>query len=350
MQVESSMACNLQCIMCPWVDFRRTRDNRGIMKQEVWDAILPHLAQAKSIDFTGGGEPLLQPRLVDWLAQANEAGCETGLLTNGLLLRKELAAELTAAGINWICVSLDGADAEHYEKIRIGSNFEQVCENLSALAELRKGPVPKTMINFLLMRLNSHQVEEIVRLAARLGVDQVNFKQCDVSRGEHGKDLGLFGIKKTKEVRRLEKELTRARSLARKLGVATTVAPFTPRESPVCDQDPRSSLFIGYDGSVAPCINVAIGGPTAFLREEVFMPTVHYGRIPGQDLMDLWEAETCGFYRERFQSRVRAYEDTFVKTLARGSRPGHQRLMEAAVRAMPEAPEGCKVCHYLYDL
>lgn len=107
-------------------------------------------------------------------------------------------------------------------------------------------------------------------------------------------------------MRRLEKDPTKARSLAKKLGVATTVAPFTSRESPVCDQEPRNSLFIGYDGAVAPCINPAIRGPTTFLREEVVMPTVQYGRIPGQDLADLWEADTCRFYRERFQSRVRA--------------------------------------------
>ncbi len=137
MQVESSMACNRQCVMCARMHFRRACEKRSVMKQEVWDAIVPHMPEVKSVDLTGGGEPLVQPRLVDWLIQANAAGCQSGLLTNGLLLKKELAAQLTAAGINWICVSLDGADAEHYEKIRIGSYFEQVCENLSALAELR---------------------------------------------------------------------------------------------------------------------------------------------------------------------------------------------------------------------
>ena len=59
-----------------------------------------------------------------------------------------------------------------------------------------------------------------------------------------------------------------------------------PRETPVCAQDPRDSLFIRYDGAVAPCINLAIGGATTFLGEDVFMPTVHYGHIPGKDLVD----------------------------------------------------------------
>ena len=63
------------------------------------------------------------------------------------------------------------------------------------------------MINFVLMHTNLHQVEDIVRLAVRLGVDQVNFKQCDVIRGEQGKGLGLFRREKSKEVREVEKRL-----------------------------------------------------------------------------------------------------------------------------------------------
>ena len=172
--------------------------------------------------------------------------------------------QILNAGVDWICISMDGADAEMYEKIRIGSNFERVCENVANIAGLRSGNRPKTMINFVLMDLNFHQVEEIVRLAARLGVDQINFKQCDVIRGESGKGHGLFRAEETKEIRRLKKTLGKARRLAKKLNILTTAFSFTPEEKPVCEQDPRDSMFVRYDGTVAPCINLAIGGPTTF--------------------------------------------------------------------------------------
>ena len=58
------------------------------MSPEIWDAIRPYLSEVKSIDFTGGGEPLLQPKRVDWICEAHEAGCETGIVTNGLLLNE----------------------------------------------------------------------------------------------------------------------------------------------------------------------------------------------------------------------------------------------------------------------
>jgi MoaA/NifB/PqqE/SkfB family radical SAM enzyme len=336
--------------MCPWTEIRANLENKGVMTQEVWDAIKPHLRKVKSVDFTGGGEPLLQPNLAKWMGDAKSAGCETGILTNGLLLTEKRAMELIQAGWDWLCVSMDGATREKYEEIRQGSNFDKVCENLARIADLRKGEKPKTMINFVLMNINFDQVEEIVRLAKKLNVDQVNFKQCDVIRGEHGKGFGLFQSEETKELRRIQKGLNRALSLGNKLGIATTSFPFTPKEKPVCDQDPRDSMFIRFNGDAAPCINLAIGGPTTFLGEEVTMPAIHYGNVKDMTMEELWETEPCRHYRERFQARAEAYEKAYVQSLTGGSPPGGERLKKMAIDAMPQAAEGCRVCHYLYDL
>lgn len=347
LQVESAMACNLKCVMCPWTTFRSTC-GRGIMEQEVWEAIRPHLAEIRSIDFTGGGEPLLQPRLVEWLGEAHAAGCETGLLTNGLLLTEERGRRLIQAGLDWLCVSIDAPDKEGYEAIRIGSNFEQVCENVAVIGRNRQDRRPKTMINFVMMRSNFDKLEEMVKLAARLGVDQINFKQCDVVREDHVKGLALFGSTETREIKQMQKSLHRARGMAKELGVLTTAFSFTPREKPVCDQDPRDEMFIRYDGNAAPCITLAIGGPTTFLGQDMTMPTVHFGKLPEQDLLDLWETGTCRFFRDRFQDRVNVYDQTFINA-ADSFRP-EENVHEEAVRRMPEASEGCKICHYLYDL
>jgi MoaA/NifB/PqqE/SkfB family radical SAM enzyme len=324
--------------------------NHGIMTQTVWQAIHPYLDRVQSVDFTGGGEPLLQPKLAEWIADATKAGCETGFLSNGLLLTEEKLKKILAAGIKWICISMDGATAEMYNKIRIGSNFDRVCENVANIARLRTANIPKIMINFVLMDINVHQMEDIVQLAAHLGVDQVNFKQCDVIRGEAGKGFGLFASEKTMEIRRLQKSLDKARRLAKKLKVATTAFAFTPQELAVCEQDPRDSLFIRYDGTVAPCINLALGGPTTFLGEDVTMTSVHYGRLPGDDLMDLWETQRCRFYREKFQERVEKHENVIVNRLLGGSGGNRLKVLKEAREAMPPPPEGCNVCHYLYDI
>lgn len=350
LQVEPAIACNLNCVMCPWREITKNSENHGLMSSEVWNAIRPYLSEAKSVDFTGGGEPLLQPQLPEWIAEAKAAGCETGFLSNGLLLKKEKLQRILDAGVDWICVSMDGADAELYEKIRIGSNFKRVCENVANIAEMRTGSLPKTMINFVLMDLNFHQVEDIVRLTARLGVDQVNFKQCDVIRGTSGKGHGLFGTRETREISRLKKKLAKARRLAKKLDISSTAAAFTPEEQAVCDQDPRDSIFIRYDGLVAPCINLAIGGLTTFLGKDAVMPNVHYGRLPQDDLMDLWHSDVCKSYREQFEQRVAKYEAAIVARLTGFSGASRLKALQEAQAALPNSPKGCNVCHYLYDL
>jgi MoaA/NifB/PqqE/SkfB family radical SAM enzyme len=350
LQVEAAFACNLRCVMCPWREMAKGAAHQGLMTQKIWQAIRPHLPAAQSIDFTGGGEPLLQPRLAQWIAEAKAAGCETGFLSNGLLLNEEKLEKILEAGIDWVCISMDGANAEIYNKIRVGSNFERVCQNVANIARLRDGSQPKTMINFVLMKMNFHQVEEIVRLAGRLGVDQVNFKQCDVIRDQAGKGLGLFAPGETGEIRKLKKSLGKALRLARKLRIETTASPFIPRELPVCDQDPRDSLFIGYDGTVAPCISLALGGTTTFLGKEATMSSVHYGRLPGDDLMDLWQTNTCRFYRHRFDERIRIHDNTIVQNIVDSGGSGRERIFQTARKAMPEPPGGCNVCHYLYDI
>ena len=350
LQVESAIACNLNCVMCPWREITQNAENRGLMSPEIWESIRPHLSDVKSIDFTGGGEPLLQPNLPQWIAEAHAAGCETGFLSNGVLLTKEKLRQILDAGVDWICISMDGADAEMYNKIRIGSNFDRVYENVANIAAMRTGRIPKTMINFVLMDLNFHQVEDIVRLASDLGVDQLNFKQCEVIRGERGKGHGLFEVEETRTVRHLKKSLDKARRLAKKLNIATTAFAFTPEELAVCEQDPRDSLFIRYDGHVAPCINLAIGGPSTFLGKEVDIPNVHYGRLPKSDLMELWQSETCRFYRDRFEQRVQKQDEAIVAGMLNASGSNRLKALKAAKEAMPDPPQGCNVCHYLYDI
>ena len=349
-QVESAIACNLKCVMCPWREIAKKATDRGIMAPEIWAAIRPYLSRVQSVDFTGGGEPLLQPRLAEWISEAKAAGCETGFLSNGLLLKEKKLKTILDAGIDWICISMDGATAEMYNKIRVGSNFDDVCENVANIARLRSGNLPKTMINFVLMDMNVEQMEEMVRLADRLGVDQLNFKQCDVIRDQAGKGFGLFAAEETGVIRRLKKSLDKARRLAKKLNIETTAFAFTPQELAVCEQDPRDSLYIRYDGTVAPCINLALGGPTTFLGKELTMPSVHYGQLPEDDLMNLWETESCQFYREKFKERVAKHDHVIMNGLLAGGGGNRAKVLKEAREAMPDPPKGCNVCHYLYDI
>lgn len=320
------------------------------MDASVWKGLQPHLPDVAEIDFSGGGEPLLQPSLIDWIAEAKQAGCRAGFLTNGSLLDEATSSRLMDAGVDWIALSVDGAQAETFEAIRRGASFAKICENVRCLTGMRMGEIPRVMFNFVMMLSNIGELQEIVRLAADLHVDQVNFKQCDVVRSGKERNLGLFASKADREIRRHEKALARAQKQARKLGIETTAFAFVPDELPTCDQDPRNSLFIRYDGRVSPCINLAIGGPSCFLGEDVVIPTVHYGRLPGEDLISLWDTESCQSYRNRFDARMKAHDAVLARADFEPSLIKLKEVFAEAQQAMPEAPPGCRTCHYLYGI
>lgn len=350
-QLETSFACTLSCIMCPWHRERTSMKYGGIMPRHVWGALRPHLDQVASIDFSGGGEPLLQPSLAPWIGEARSHGCQTGFLTNAVSLTPGKTDELLGAGLDWICFSLDGADKETYESIRKGADFDQVCENIAGFCRAASGQTLLTMINVVIMTVNARQIENMVRLASDLGVAQVNFKHCDVIRGNLGKDLGVFGDRPSTAIRSMEKALKKAKKLGASLGVSVTSFSFTPEERPVCVQDPRDSLFVRYDGAVAPCIGLAYGGPTTFLGQDALMPTLTFGHLGEQDFSDMISSQERLDFVNNLDRRVRASESGFLSVDL--SEPSLQKLKaanQAAMDAMPPAPEGCRVCHYLYGI
>jgi short-subunit dehydrogenase/MoaA/NifB/PqqE/SkfB family radical SAM enzyme len=349
-QVESSLACNLKCIMCPWVDERRHLTAGGQMSDGIWQALRPWLGDVASVDFTGGGEPLMQPRLFEWIGDAKDAGCEAGFLSNGMLLSEKVSRQVLDLGLNWIGFSIDGADAVTYNAIRKGADFDRLCRNIRYLTANRVGRYPHVRINFVIMKNNVHQLSDIIHLAESMGADQVNFKQCDVIRGDHGKGFGLFASEESRQVKQLQKAMKKATRLARRLDVNTTAFSFVPEEQPVCDQDPRDSLFIRYDGSVSPCVNLAVGGPSSFLGESMVFPRVTYGTLPEADLMAMWERETARFYRRSFSQRVQAHDAALSRADLGRDLIKLREAFDKAADAMPEAPEGCRKCHYLYDI
>lgn len=350
--MESSLACNLACVMCPWKDVRKTAAHGGLMTAGIWEALRPHLPQVESIDLSGGGEPLLNPSLLAWLVQAKKAGCAAGFLTSGQLLDEKKAAGLAEAGADWVGFSLDGATREVYEQIRKGAGFDRLLQNVKRLASLRKDGPPKIILQCVMMPENMGQLGGMVELAADIGADQINFKQCDVIRESTPRGLSLFAGEQLGRLKERQRLLDKALARARGLGIKTTAFSFAPDELPACDMDPSGSLFVAYDGRVGPCINHAYGGATSFLGQEAKMPEVCYGRLPQQDLLDIWErSEECLFFRRRFAQRVQAYNQALKRAdLDEPSLYKLNRALDQAKKAMPPAPAGCDVCHYLYDV
>jgi SynChlorMet cassette radical SAM/SPASM protein ScmF len=176
--------CNLACRHCwlaPKLDPDGTR--YPVLSPDLFEDIL---RQAKplglqSIKLTGG-EPLLHPQISRLLAAVRREGLGLAIETNGVLCTPELAAEITSAGKPSVSVSLDGADAAAHEWVRgVPGSFERALSGIRNLAAAGIRP----QVIFSVMRHNTGQVEEVIRLAENLGAGSVKFNVIQpTERGE----------------------------------------------------------------------------------------------------------------------------------------------------------------------
>jgi radical SAM protein with 4Fe4S-binding SPASM domain len=80
------------------------------------------------------------------------------------------------SGLDHLTVSLDGTTQEVYETYRKGGELEAVLHNMRVLLDHRKAlgiGTPVLEWQFLVMKHNQHQIEDVRRMARELGVDSV---------------------------------------------------------------------------------------------------------------------------------------------------------------------------------
>ena len=119
------------------------------------------------------GEPLLNKRTPEMIRLAKRQLLHVCLSTN-FSVRFDVPA-LVASGLNFLFLSLDGATQTTYERFRRGGDLELCLDNLRRLLEERRRQgtgLPFVLWRYLTFEHNLHEVEEGMRLARELGVDQ----------------------------------------------------------------------------------------------------------------------------------------------------------------------------------
>lgn len=151
--IEQTKYCNFKCFYCIHStrdeakgEFKKLGHRMEHMEPEFYGKILRDLKEfpaggIKRIVFSGLGEPLMNPRLPDYVRLAVEAKIadRVEIITNGLLLTPEVSDALVGGGITNINVSVQGICAEGYEKTcGVKMDFDAYVRNLSYLYEHRK--------------------------------------------------------------------------------------------------------------------------------------------------------------------------------------------------------------------
>jgi radical SAM protein with 4Fe4S-binding SPASM domain len=138
------------------------------------------------------GEPYLNPDFLDMVKYANAKKIYTATSTNAHYLTDENAKRTVESGLDRLIISLDGTTQDIYQQYRIGGNIEKVLQGARNIVKWKKelkSKTPYIFFQFLVVKPNEHQIEEVKRLTKEIGVDDVKFKTAQIYDFEHGNPL-----------------------------------------------------------------------------------------------------------------------------------------------------------------
>jgi len=176
--------CNLACCHC-WLAPRLdpAGEKYPSLPVELFETAISEAERLglRRVKLTGG-EPLLHPDFERLLEIVRRAGLGLTMETNGVLCTPHLATEMARCFQPFVSVSIDGADAETHEEIRgVPGSFEAATRAVGELAAAGLEP----QIIFTVMRSNTHQLDDVVGMAERLGAGSVKFNVVQpTARGE----------------------------------------------------------------------------------------------------------------------------------------------------------------------
>ena len=160
-QVEINNTCNLKCVMCPRSSLGRSPRHMTLTEfKDIADKC--QAAGVPRLRLFFMGEPLLHPDLLDMIAYAKQIGIsDVEFNTNAALLSEDKARAILASGLDEIVFSLDGADKETYEAVRVGAEWETVSANVERFCRLRKESgqaKPRTRVQTMVMERTRGQI------------------------------------------------------------------------------------------------------------------------------------------------------------------------------------------------
>lgn len=190
--IEPTTACNLGCPECPsgLKKFSRPTGKIDLGNFDKWTDQLK--SYVSYLTFYFQGEPYLNPQFSDMVRLADQKGIFTATSTNAHFLDSEKAKETVESGLKKLIISIDGTTQEVYENYRVNGDLEKVIEGTKNIIywknKLGKNS-PEVHFQFLVVKPNEHQIEEVQQLGKEIGVDKVVLKSAQVYNYVNGNPL-----------------------------------------------------------------------------------------------------------------------------------------------------------------
>ena len=309
LQVEPVGQCNLRCKMCPIV-FRQDGPPYGppaFMDFDNYLRILDQFPGLEELQLQGLGEPMMHPRFFDMVAYAAGKGVKVGTNSNVTLLTARRAELCVTSGLDELHVSIDGATAATYERIRVRAKFAPVIANVELLQSTKRrlgSATPWLRMVVVAMRQNLDEFPDLVRLAHRLGIDTVFVQHLCHDFGESSlpeqyrpmRDFVAGETLLAEDPGRIERTFAAARAAAAELGVDLRLPDPRPKLHPPgtpgperCDW-PWRGAYVSYDGRAMPCCMIATPD------------RVNFGNMADHGAAAVWNNAEYHEFRDRLSS------------------------------------------------
>jgi len=274
--IEPTTACNLGCPECP-SGLKMFSRETGNLKEDNFQSWMNELARHVTyINFYFQGEPFIHPKFLSLVKYASQKKIYTSTSTNAHFLHDELAKQTILSGLDRLIISIDGTTQEVYEQYRVNGKLDKVLQGANNVLKWRKelkSKTPYIIFQFLVVRPNEHQIDEVKNLAAEMGVDEVRFKTAQVYDYENGNDLIPNNEKYSRYFRKSDGTYSIKNSLDNHCWRMW------------------SGCVITWDGKVVPC---------CFDKDA----THQLGDLTEQPLREIWNSPPCRNFRSAiFKSR-----------------------------------------------
>lgn len=136
------------------------------------------------LNFYFQGEPYLHKGLFEMIGYAAAKGIYTSTSTNAHFLDDTRSRLTVESRLDRLIISIDGTDQETYANYRIGGDLDKVLVGTAKLISWKKklnSKTPYVVFQFLVVRPNEHQIEQMKQLAVKLGVDDLKFKTAQIN-------------------------------------------------------------------------------------------------------------------------------------------------------------------------
>ena len=236
--------CKYKCIMCPshsplLADIQpkresnnyfekfgqsREREKRAMLDIKLVKDIIDDLSEMDvgSIVFTAFGEPFLHPKILEAIEYVKYKNMHCSVTSNGALITEDMALKLVELGLDNLNISINSASPETYVQIHVNqpsNNFYNICNVLKLMVEekkIRKQKLPHIGLSAVICSINAHEIEEMAKLAAEIGVNSFGYAKIVVF--EQTKHL----LPISKQINEIINQVVKAKSILNSAGIQSS--------------------------------------------------------------------------------------------------------------------------------